>query len=280
LDGITLLTTCDAPAYPSTPPAPSHGEDDLAALVYTSGSTGTSKGVMLTHRNLLAAADSICEYLEMTADDVILNALPLAFTYGLGQITTAFCAGATVVLERSSEYPRVLVETLVRERVTGFPIVPTIATLLLQQDLTTMSFPHLRYITSAAAALSNVKIRQLRQAFPAAKLYSMYGQTECQRASYLPPDQIDVRPASVGVAIPGTSVWIVDAEGNRVAPGGIGHLCVERHGNGGRGPEHERGERRRPDHQSLHIRRRPPNVTPGGAWTASRSTVTRRRGVP
>jgi long-chain acyl-CoA synthetase len=250
LDGITLFTTCDAPAHPKTPPAQSHSEHDLAALVYTSGSTGTSKGVMLTHRNLLAAADSICNYLEMTADDVILNALPLAFTYGLGQITTAFRAGATVVLERSSVYPRVLLETLVRERVTGFPIVPTIATLVLQQDLAKTSFPHLRYITNAAAALSNVKIQQLRQAFPTTKLYSMYGQTECQRASYLAPEHIDARPASVGVAIPGTSVWIVDAEGNRVAPGGIGELVVS-------GPHVMRGYWNQPEETARVLGRDP-----------------------
>ena len=226
LGDIRLFTTCDAPDCPSTPPPAQHGDDDLAALVYTSGSTGVSKGVMLTHRNLRAAADSICEYLEITADDVILDVLPLAFTYGLGQITTAFKAGATVVLEQSSMYPRAILETIARERVTGLPLVPTIATLILQQDLAGISFPHLRYITNAAAALSNVKIHKLRKAFPAARLYSMYGQTECQRASYLPPDQIDARPASVGVAIPGTKVWIVDAEGDRVAPGGIGELVV------------------------------------------------------
>src|SRR5215471_2148318 len=106
LGDVRLFTTFDAPGYPGTPPAVAGTEYDLAALVYTSGSTGESKGVMLTHRNLLAAADSICDYLDLTADDVILSVLPLAFTYGLGQITTAFRSGATVVLEPSSTYPR------------------------------------------------------------------------------------------------------------------------------------------------------------------------------
>ena len=246
--GVKVFPSCDAPAHPGSRPAQSHRDDDLAALVYTSGSTGEAKGVMLTHRNLLAAADSIRQYLALTDGDVILSALPLAFTYGLGQITTAFGAGATVVLEPSSVYPRVLVETLVRERVTGFPIVPTMATLILQQDLTGQSFPDLRYITNAAAALSNVKIQQLRRAFPTAQLVSMYGQTECQRASYLPPDQIDARPASVGVAIPGTGVWIVDAEGNRVAPGGIGELVVS-------GPHVMKGYWNRPDETARVLRR-------------------------
>jgi long-chain acyl-CoA synthetase len=240
LGNTRWFTAFDAPAYPSTPPRVPGTEQDLAALVYTSGSTGESKGVMLTHRNLLSAADAICEYLELTADDVILSVLPLAFTYGLGQITTAFRSGATVVLEPSSMYPRAMLDTMARECVTGLPLVPTMASLILQQDLTNVSFPHLRYITNAAAALSNVKVRQLQKAFPHAKLYSMYGQTECQRVSYLPPDQLDARPASVGIAIPGTRVWIVDAEGNRVAPGSIGELVVS-------GPHVMRGYWNQPD---------------------------------
>jgi len=200
---------------------------DLAALVYTSGSTGEPKGVMLTHRNLTAAAASICSYLELTPNDVILNVLPLAFTYGLGQVTTAFHAGATLVLERSFAFPQAVIRTMVRERVTGFPLVPTIATLLLQQDLHTHRFPRLRYITNAAAALSLRKIQQLRQAFPETAIYSMYGQTECQRVSYLPPDQIDARPDSVGVAIPGTEAYVVDDRGGRAAAGTIGELVVK-----------------------------------------------------
>jgi acyl-CoA synthetase (AMP-forming)/AMP-acid ligase II len=248
LGDTRLFTTFDAPDHPSTPPRVAGTEHDLAALVYTSGSTGESKGVMLTHRNLLAAADSICEYLELTANDVILSVLPLAFTYGLGQITTAFRSGATVVLEPSSIYPRAILETMAREGVTGLPLVPTMATLLLQQDLTAASFPHLRYLTNAAAALSNVKVRQLRKAFPHAKLYSMYGQTECQRVSYLPPDQLDAKPASVGIAIPGTSVWIVDAEGTRVAPGSIGELIVS-------GPHVMRGYWNQPEQTARILRR-------------------------
>src|SRR5439155_21100972 len=99
------------------------------------------KGVMLTHHNLTAAAASICRYLSLTEDDVILSALPLAFTYGLGQITTAFRSGATVVLERSMTYPRAVVESLAREGVTGLPLVPTMATLLLQENLGQQRFP-------------------------------------------------------------------------------------------------------------------------------------------
>jgi acyl-CoA synthetase (AMP-forming)/AMP-acid ligase II len=181
---------------------------------------------MLTHRNMTAAAAAIGTYLDNRSDDVILNALPLSFTYGLGQVTTAFRSGATVVLAPSFVYPQTVIETMLREQVTGLPLVPTMATLLLQQDLKRYRFPHLRYITNAAAALSTSKILRIREAFPRAQLYSMYGLTECQRVSYLPPDQIDARPTSVGIAIPGTSVSIVDEHERPICRGTVGELVV------------------------------------------------------
>ena len=187
-------------------------DPDLAALVYTSGSTGEPKGVMLTHRNLTFAAGSICSYLHNTAEDVILSVLPLSFTYGLGQVTTAFHSGATLVIERSFTYPRMVLDTMRRERVTGFPIVPTMATLLLQQDLRKHQLPHLRYITNAAAALPAAKTRRLREAFPQTHIFLMYGLTECQRVSFLPPELIDDYPDSVGIPIPGTTAEVVNGE--------------------------------------------------------------------
>jgi acyl-CoA synthetase (AMP-forming)/AMP-acid ligase II len=167
---------------------------------------------MLSHRNLTFAAESISSYLHITCGDVILSVLPLSFTYGLGQVTTAFQAGATLILEPSFTYARAVLDTIRRERVTGFPIVPTMATLLLQQDLRMHRLPHLRYITNAAAALPVAKTRKLRRAFPHAELFLMYGQTECQRVSYLPPELVDEHPDSVGIPIPGTSTEVVDGE--------------------------------------------------------------------
>ena len=198
---------------------------DLAALIYTSGSTGTAKGVMLTHLNIVSAATSITHYLENTENDVILNVLPLSFDYGLYQLLMAFKLGATLVLERSFTYPGAVLERIGEEGVTGFPIVPTIAALLLQLDLSQFDLGSLRYVTNTAAALPVSHIERLRKLLPAAKLYSMYGLTECKRVSYLPPEQLDIRPDSIGRGMPNEEVYLVDDDGHRVSSG-VGELVV------------------------------------------------------
>jgi amino acid adenylation domain-containing protein len=213
-------TRCDAP--------PKRCIDvDLAALVYTSGSTGMPKSVMTTHLNMVSSATSIVTYLGNTPDDIILSVLPLSFGYGLYQILTAFKAGATVVLERSFTYPAATLDRLMREKVTGFPIIPTVSALLLQMNLEKWDFSCLRYITNAGAAIPADHISKLRRLLPRVKIYSMYGLAECStRASYLPPDQIDVRPTSVGKGIPNEEAYIVNEQGNRVGPGVVGELVV------------------------------------------------------
>ena len=199
---------------------------DLAALIYTSGSTGRPKGVMLTHLNIISAATSITTYLENTSDDIIINLLPLSFDYGLYQVLMAFKIGGTIVLERSFTYPHSVIETIIREKVTGLPIVPTISSVLLQLDLSPYQFPDLRYITNTAAALPTHHITRLRELFPHVRIYSMYGLTECKRVSFLPPDQIDIRPTSVGRGMPNEEVYIVDEDGHQVPPKVIGELVV------------------------------------------------------
>jgi amino acid adenylation domain-containing protein len=205
-----------------------HGIDvDLAMLIYTSGSTGRPKGVMMTHRNCDAAADSITTYLKNTPDDVILNVLPLAFDYGLYQLLMAIRLGATLVLEKSFAFPQAIFERIREESVTGLPLVPTMAAMILQmRDLTPGFLPSLRYITNTAAALPVAHIERLRSLFPGVQLYSMYGLTECKRCTYLPPEELDRRPGSVGIAIPNTEAFVVDEDGNRVAPGLAGELVI------------------------------------------------------
>ncbi len=199
---------------------------DLAAFIYTSGSTGEPKGVMHTHASLVSAFTSITTYLENTSDDVILSVLPLAFVYGLGQVFTAFRVGATVVLENSMMYPAEVLQHAVDEGATGIPFVPTIAAMLLQQDLDSFDLSKLRYMTNAGAALPAVHLDALRQKLPDVKLFNMYGQTECIRASYLPPEQAHIRNRSVGKGIPNQEVYVVNERGERVAPGEPGELVV------------------------------------------------------
>jgi len=200
---------------------------DLAMLIYTSGSTGRPKGVMMTHRNIEAAATSITTYLENTPDDIILNVLPLAFDYGLYQLLMSVKIGATLVLEKSFAFPQAIFATMRNEKVTGFPLVPTMAAMILNmKDLAPGSFPDLRYISNTAAALPPAHIARLRELLPGTTIFSMYGLTECKRCTYLPPARLDDKTGSVGVAIPNTEAFVVDDDGRRVAPGEVGQLVI------------------------------------------------------
>jgi len=212
--------------FPDVRP-PNHNIDlDLACLVYTSGSTGDPKGVMEDHSNIDFATGSIIDYLENVNDDIIINVLPLSFDYGLYQLLMAFKIGGTLVLERGFNYPAAVLQRMEAERVTGFPGVPTVFTLLLRMDLGRYDLSSLRYLTNTAAALPPSHIQQIQATFPWATLYSMYGLTETKRTLYLPPEQLDERPDSVGVAIPGTEVWIEDPAGQRLGPDDVGELVV------------------------------------------------------
>lgn len=213
----------------ASPTPVSHGgiDVDLAMLIYTSGSTGRPKGVMMSHRNIDAAADSITTYLRNTSDDIILNVLPLAFDYGLYQLLMAIRLGATLILENSFAFPQAIFDKIRAEGVTGFPLVPTMAAIILQmRDLQPGFLPSLRYISNTAAALPPSHIARLRELFPDVRIYSMYGLTECKRCTYLPPEELERRPGSVGIAIPNTEAFVVDDEGKPVLPGVAGELVI------------------------------------------------------
>ncbi len=229
-------------------------DQDLAAIIYTSGSTGDAKGVMLSHLNMVSACTSVSTYLGLREDDVICCALPLAFDYGLYQVLMAARVGATVMLERSFAFPVQVLKNMSAEGVTVFPGVPTMFVMLMNlSSLSQFDLGRLRMITNTAAALAEEHIRQLRGLFPQALLFSMYGLTECKRVTYLPPEQLDVRPTSVGRGMPNEEVWLVDAAGQRLPNGSTGELVI-------RGSNVMRGYWRKPEQTAERLK---PGPLPG-----------------
>ncbi|HEY3490789.1 MAG TPA: AMP-binding protein [Candidatus Deferrimicrobiaceae bacterium] len=207
---------------------PDNIDIDMASIMYTSGSTGFPKGVILTHLNMITAANSITEYLENNQDDIIINFLPLSFDYGLYQLLMSFKIGGRLILEQRFGYPASVLDLIETEGVTGFPGVPTIFSILLS-----LKFPDsqklrtIRYITNTAAALSPAHIQRLRTLCPNAKIYSMYGLTECKRVTFLHPDDIDKKPNSVGKGMPNEEVYLIDDNNKRITNReGVGELVV------------------------------------------------------
>lgn len=236
------------------PPPRANGPDDLAAIIYSSGSTGEPKAAMLSHANMRAASASIAGYLCHAESDVVLSVLPLSLSYGLYQMLTTFLSGGRLVLERSFAYPAQVLARMAAEGVTGFAGVPMIfAVLLRMKNLADHDLSRLRYVTNAAAAIPVPHLLRLRELLPGVRVFSMYGQTECARISYLPPEDIDRKPGSVGIPIPGTEFWVVGERGERLGPHEVGELVV-------RGPHVMRGYWERPDATARSLR---PGPRPG-----------------
>lgn len=198
-------------------------DTDMAAILYTSGSTGRPKGVVLSHRNMVAGAKSVAHYLGNHAQDTLLAALPLSFDAGLSQLTTAFHVGARVVL-LNYLMPRDVLRTLAAERVTGLTAVPPLWIQLAQLDWPDSIGAHLRYIANTGGRMPRETLMSLRARLPRVKPYLMYGLTEAFRATYLPPEEVDRRPDSIGHAIPNNEVMILREDGSPCAPNEPGEL--------------------------------------------------------
>ena len=213
------------PTAGGSDPAPgADGIDaDMAALLYTSGSTGRPKGVMLSHRNLIAGAESVSHYLGNTADDVILSALPFSFDAGFSQLTTAFSVGAHVVL-LNYLLPADVVHLCARHRVTGLTGVPPLWIQVAEQNWPPEAASHLRYFANTGGRMPKPTLDRLRSLFPSAAPFLMSGLTEAFRSTYLDPAEVDRRPSSIGKAIPNAEILVVRADGSECGPGEEGEL--------------------------------------------------------
>ncbi len=196
---------------------------DMAAILYTSGSTGRPKGVVLSHRNLVAGAESVSQYLENTAQDRILSVLPLSFDYGLSQLTTAFRVGACSVL-MNYLLARDVIRAVEREKITGLAAVPPLWVQLAPLDWPAGIDDHLRYITNSGGHMPGPTLAALRAKLPRMRPFLMYGLTEAFRSTYLPPEELDRRPDSIGKAIPNAEIMVVHEDGTACAPGEPGEL--------------------------------------------------------
>lgn len=198
-------------------------DTDVVAILYTSGSTGRPKGVVLSHRNMVAGAKSVASYLENCAEDSLLAALPLSFDAGFSQLTTAFHVGARVVL-LNYLLPKDVLNAIVKERVTGLTAVPPLYIQLTQLKWPTGISDHLRYFANTGGRMPLETLKSLRVALPNSRPYLMYGLTEAFRSTYLPPDQVDQRPDSIGKAIPNAEILVLREDGSECAPNEPGEL--------------------------------------------------------
>ena len=202
--------------------------EDLATIIYTSGTTGNPKGIALTHRNLSVNVQAIIKSLSIDRHDIFLCVLPFFYSFGNSILHTHLVSGATLVLQNSVVYPIEILNTIVREKCSGFAGVPSIyislvkKTLFAQHDLSS-----LRYMTQAGGPLSVEFIEQIRGRLPDVKFVIMYGQTEASsRISYLPPDELESKIGSVGVGVDGVTISVQKDNGTPCRAMETGEICI------------------------------------------------------
>lgn len=242
-------------------PSDPRGVDELCSIVYTSGTTGSPKGVMLSHSNLLSNASSIVEYLGLHERDRVMCVLPFFFSYGNSLLTTHLLVGGSLVLHNGFVFPNVILDEIVEERCTGFSGVPsTYALLLHRSKFRQMEFPDLRYVTIAGGGLPAPAQAELQRVIPRAQVFNMYGQTEgAARLSYLEPERFNDKLGSIGRGIPGVELRVVNANLEPVNPGETGEIVA-------RGPNIMKGYWKSEEETELVLH-------DGWLWTGDLATV-------
>jgi acyl-CoA synthetase (AMP-forming)/AMP-acid ligase II len=201
--------------------------DQLAEIIFTSGSTSTPKGVMLTHNNIIANTNSIIQYLNLNEDDIMLVVLPFFYCYGLSLLHTHIRAGGQLVLNNNFIFLASTINNINKYNCTGFAGVPSHFQILLRKtnSFRNTIFPTLRYVTQAGGKLPNAFINEFIESFPSIPFFVMYGQTEATaRLSYLPPNLIKEKPGSIGKGIPDVELMVVDDKDQEVQPDNLGEI--------------------------------------------------------
>lgn len=259
-------TVSPAPTFRAAQTSP---DTNAVAIFYTSGSTGKPKGVVISHRNFLIGAQSVAHYLENRPDDRLLAALPLSFDAGFSQLTTAFHAGACVVLHNYL-LPRDLLRALRDECITGLTAVPPLYIQLARSTWPAGCADALRYFATTGGRMPGDTLARLREKAPQAKPFLMYGLTEAFRSTYLPPDQVDRRPDSIGRAIPHAEVLVLRADGTLCDDDEPGELVH-------RGPLVTLGYWNNPQATAERFKSLPPHLDPAPGERAVYSGDTVRR---
>ena len=207
---------------------PDASEHDVAMIVYTSGTTGRPKGVMLSHHNLISNIQAANDLVGLDGRDSLLLVVPLSFIHGRMQLLTYTMIGGTLYLSAGFQFPSQVLKELAGYEVTGFSGVPYhFAQLLDRTKIKTTPLPKLRYVLATGGALSLARQQEVQDAIPGCRLHLAYGQTEASpRITYLGPDELVSKAGSAGRPLPGVTVDIVREDGASVEPGHIGEVAV------------------------------------------------------
>ena len=276
LEGGDLPAGCEALDEEGSAPLFDHAEalspssadpDDLAALLYTSGSTGRPKGVMLSHANLWLGAVSVAAYLRLTTEDRVLAVLPFAFDYGQNQLLSTWAAGGAVV---PLDYlaARDVIRAVERYEISTLAGVPPLWVQLIEAPWPAEAALSLRRLTNSGGKLAPSVIRRMREVFPAADIYSMYGLTEAFRSTYLEPELLDTHPDSMGRAIPLAEILVADRDGRAIEGAGEGELVHA-------GPLVAKGYWNDPERTAERFKPAPPGSDYGGMAVWSGDMVRR-----
>jgi acyl-CoA synthetase (AMP-forming)/AMP-acid ligase II len=225
---ILRLTGDLGERYEEIPPADSFSSD-LAALMTTSGSTGVPRFVKVSHGNLIANTEAIIRSQHLGGDEKAVLIMPVSYVFGASVLHTHLYQGGGVVFDRRFMFPDKVLASVAEYECTTFAGVPTVYNVLLRRSgIRQMRLPSLRRFLQAGGALARERVDEMRELFPQAKFYVMYGQTEAtSRISCMDPDKWLEKPGSVGKPLDNLTIAIVDDNGNELAKGCVGELLVK-----------------------------------------------------